>query len=698
MPERTEQLILFPNQGLYLTGPKRMVPRTHLRRALGINETNIGSIKNRKGETTLYSLSSIHSLGRLNTDRYQGVAGVLYRNGVSLLTGGDGNRLTLLKGQPSEGLADYLFLSGGNQSRKITSAGVVTNWGISPPPNGMVITKNANTQKQIEDFEDHTTWTYTNVSAHANEGTIKQQGTNSLHLTILANQLAVIRKASVLDLSTYGGGVSSPDEDHTEFWVRIGSSPGFDYILIRFDVGTGNFATDFYQFKILPTQDTPRNDRFGIGVSPLVNQQEEIFLTGDRGGEGGSGSDAPAGEGSGSDSSAASDPGPGGDAGSGPGDGTDAVAGPNTWTRIRVPKSSFFRSGAGSGTWANVAAIQFTIKSNSFSTIEIYLDDAELIGAVGMEGRYRYHSTFRNTTTGNSSNPEPTYIQVEDINRQSTAGSLVSLSSDPQVNQRELWRTVGNGTVFFRAFTLNDNTTTIFTDTVADYIGLNSLVAAAYLQPTVLSYNNAKPDDTYGDFLIDGLTAFWLSNEIGKRGRLYYSTIGKPEGVKGFITVTNDNDILQRILVYNGVKYILSLDGIYRIDGTDPYTRRRITGVPGLPTTNKRTPVVSPYGIFYQANDGIRIFDGNRSELVFYERLGNIFRGETLDYFPPFEGVYGAFYHNQYIISDNIRTLSLNLNTGLIRELGIGLNALLFEDDTKLLIGEIGRASCRERV
>jgi hypothetical protein len=85
----------------------------------------------------------------------------------------------------------------------------------------------------------------------------------------------------------------------------------------------------------------------------------------------------------------------------------------------------------------------------------------------------------------------------------------------------------------------------------------------------------------------------------------------------------------------------------------------------------------------------VRLFDGVRSELVFFDRIGSIFRGETLDYFPPFEGVYGAFFHNQYYISDNSRTLSFNYKTGLIRELGIALNALLHEEDTKLLIGAL---------
>lgn len=683
MPERIEQLLQFPNVGLYLTGPKRGVPRTALRRALGIHEAPINSLRARQGENTLYARPNIISLGRLDTDRFQSEATILYKNNSPLVTGLNGSRLTLQKSPPSQGLPDYLFVSGGGVSRKISPAGAVTNWGISPPADGLAIAVNTNTTKQIERFEDHTTWTYVSVAVHVDEPTVKQEGTNSLHLNIVADTIATVQKALAIDLSVYASGALSPLEDNIEFWVRLSSSPGFDYILIRFDVGAGNFATDYYQFKVFPTQDTPRNDILGIGTAPNVEQQEISFLDGSSSGSGEIG-DAPSGEPSGSDSS-----GPGNDAGSGPGDGSDAVAGPNTWTHIKIPKKSFFRSGASTKTWADVAALQFTIKSNSYSTLDIFLDDLKLVGAVGTQGRYRYHSTFRNTTTGNRSNPEPTFIQIDDVQRQSLAGTSLQISGDTQVDQREVWRTIGNGTVFFRALTVDNNVGTTFTDTTSDYIGLNSLDSATFLEPQALVFDNAKPDETYTDFVIDATTAFWLSNDISKRGRLYYSPLGRPEGVKGFITVTSDNDILQRIIIYNGLKYLFSLDGVYRIDGSDPYTKKRVTGVPGVPTANKRTVCTSPVGIWYQADDGIRLFDGATSTLVFYDRLGSIFRGETLDYFPPFEGIYAAYFHNQYYISNGIRTLCINQSTQFIRELGIGLTALLYEEDTQLLIGAL---------
>ncbi len=455
MPERTEQLLHFPNTGLHLMGPKRAAPLTALRRAVGLHDTNTGAIRSRRGETTLQSLSGVHSLGRLNTTRFQGAGGTLYRDGVALVTGLSGAYLALPKSPPAPGLPDYLFVTGGGLSRKILSSGTVQNWGIAPPANGLTV-------------------------------------------------------------------------------------------------------------------------------------------------------------------------------------------------------------GAGGG-------------------------------AVVLVGRYWFHTTFMNTVTGNRSNSEPT--QAEQLGFSGTTLSLTNIpvSTDPQVGRREIWRTVGDGGVFLYDQAINDNTTTVLADTTLDAIPVGGSYATNALQPIELPLDNAFPDQTYTDAIIDQLTSFWISGEDGKKGRLYYSPVGRPEGVRGFVTVTNDNDALQRIIAWNG-RYVFTIKGVYKIDGADPYARRLITGVPGVPVAQRRTVTPSPYGIFYQAADGLRLFDGARSELIYFDRIGSLFRGETLDDFPAFEGVYAEFARNQYFISNGSRTLAINYITGLIRELGVGLTSLYYEEDTRFLLGATSAA------
>jgi hypothetical protein len=450
MPEKTEELLQYPNTGLSLMAPKRTVPPTALRRALGVHDTNIGCIRSRAGETPVVALANAYSLGRLNTDRFVAVGEFLYRNGVALLSGMSGQYLSLQKSPPASGLPDYLFVTGGGLSRKILAAGTVENWGIAPP--GQTLT------------------------------------------------------------AAVGGGVTS------------------------------------------------------------------------------------------------------------------------------------------------------------------------------LSGRYWYHTTFMNTITGNRSNAEPLQAEVLAILLTDINLTGIPVSSDAQVDRREIWRTVGDGGSFFFDQNLAGNVVTTLTDSVVDQIPVGGSYLTSALQAIELPVDNTQPDQTYTDCVIDGMVAFWISGDSGKRGRLYYSPAGRPESVKGFVTITNDNDALQRVIAWNG-RYVFTLKGVYKIEGSDPYTRRLITGVPGVPTINRRTVVASPYGIFYQAADGLRLFDGARSELVAFDRIGGIFRNETLDYFPPFEGVYADFARNQLYISNGTRTLAINYVSGFIRELGIGLTALFYEDDTKLLLG-----------
>ena len=450
MPERTEQLLAFPNTGLSLMGPKRTTPPTALRRAVGIHDTNVGSLRSRKGETTLQTLAGVYTLGRLDSVRFAAAGGTLYRSGVALITGLNGNRLALCKSPPAANLPDYLFVTGGGLSRKILSAGTVQNWGIAPPASGMA--------------------------------------------------------------AAAGG------------------------------------------------------------------------------------------------------------------------------------------------------------------------------GAVVLTGRYWYHSTFLNFVTGNRSNAEPVQAQLLAFAGTTINLSAIPVSADAQVTRREIWRTVGDGGTYLYNQVITNNTATTLADTTLDSIPVGGSYATNALQPIELPLDNAFPDQTYTDAVIDQLTSFWISGESGKQGRLYYSPIGRPEGVKGYVTITNDNDALQRVIAWNG-RYVFTLKGVYKIDGADPYFRRLITGVPGVPAANRRTVVPSPYGIFYQAADGLRLFDGARSELIFFDRVGSLFRGETLDDFPLFEGIYAEFARNQYFISDGSRTLAFNYITGFIRELGVGLTSLFYEEDTRLLLG-----------
>ena len=672
--------------GLTVTGPASSDAPMFMRRARGLHETCLNELRPAPGKLVLFSLPAgvpIHSIVRFNDKRYFAAGTVLYREGVAVLTGLNGQRLTLLRLPPGNTQPDQLFVAGGGLGRKISTADVVTNWGIDPPSNGFTVALVAQLTKTIENFEAFGDWTIvgTGVVA-ANEATIKQDGTNSLKVTVPANTLATLTKASALNLAQFTVAGDSSNEDLIELWVRVDEADaGIEYITLRFDVGAGNFASDYYQFKFLPTALTTNTLVLeGKGAETDVSAGESAFVESEGGTEG--------------DGGVASSPSP---ADSDPGAGTDAFgASSATWTRLRIARSRFLRSGNSANTWANVAAIQLMIKTNILSQVVCYFDFSRMRGGAGLSGDYKSLVTFDNTTTGARSNSNPTEVITKQNDRQKLDYAVLPVSADPQVNARTLWRTLGNGAAFFREHVIPDNSTLTYRSAVADFVGLWTNEQSEILFLPELPTDNIRPLETHIDFIYDQATVFWLSGATSQKGRVYFSPSGRPEAQRGFIQVCQDDTPLLRILVWNRARYLIGEGGFYRLDGIDTtvdkvtthtYAAFKFNGVPGINAAQARTAVSCPQGIIWQAQDGLRIFTGSASEYVQFDRIGPLFRGESLEQIAAFQGVCAVYCREQYIISDGgAQTLSFNLGTGFIRDLGQGFTAFYYEEDTRLLL------------
>src|SRR5690606_23917384 len=119
----------------------------------------------------------------------------------------------------------------------------------------------------------------------------------------------------------------------------------------------------------------------------------------------------------------------------------------------------------------------------------------------------------------------------------------------------------------------------------ADAFFMDTRPTASVLSDTELPFTNTVPDSTTSDVSaepVDGVT-FLLnsSTSSGKTSRLYYTVPGYPEGIAGFINVSEPDDYLQRIAIWNGL-YVFSKKGLYRILGSYPnYTAVAVVGVPG---------------------------------------------------------------------------------------------------------------------
>lgn len=663
--------------GLWITGSPEFMPKGKLRRAKGLHRLRTSTLRSRWGSTLLYSLDA-HSLFRFNDVRFQGAGTVLYRAGTSVLTGLDGTRLSFVKMPPTVdtdlsaiAIADHLFVTGGGLLRKVDSAGAVTNWGIAAPPNGFTAAKVAQLSKSIDAMEAAAGWTGVSATL-ADEATIIQEGTNSMRMTVVASTVGTASKALTPDLSIFGAGEASPDEDYIAMWVRVDNPSNLEYLQIQFDISGGAFATDFYTRTIFADTEIPPATQFitqqiGIGSLAQFSRNEQLFIK-----------DAddeliPV-----TDTAQIL-----GSLGQ-----TSISVAQGAWIKLRIPKASFQKMGSSANTWANAAAVRLTVKTNSRGTVIVYWDDLKMIGGGGgLLGDYKYHVTFRNTVTGSRSNSNPTAVEVTAVERQGVSLAALPVSSDGQVDQREIWRTVGNGTLFFRIGTIDNNTATTFTDNVADYYGLDSSSGAAVMENLELQLDNDPPVSTYGrTFGSFASRAWWCADTAtGAKGRVYYSPANRAEAVQGFLQVTNDDDPTQVGVIWNDAAYVFTEGKLFQIVGTDePFIPREVYGVPG--TTQPDTVKPTPYGIVYQAKDGVRVFDGATSGLASFEDISVLFQGESASGIAAFEGIVADYGNDEYYISDTVATLVLNLRSGGWREVGIEANALYHEQDSRLII------------
>lgn len=677
--------------GLWVMPPTDKAPRTALPRAKGIHAISTPSARSRRG-TELAFAGTAHSLYRFNDKRYSGESTTLNSEGAALTlpTGVvlDGTRLTFARMPPTFGKADSLFVSGGGKQLKIDADDGVTLHGIEAPADGFTVTKNAQVDKSIEEFEDHTDFTASDVTK-SDEATKLQEASASLKLIVAESTTGKVWRAlgSTADLTDFSG-TTSPDEDFITLWVMVESPENLDYIQIVFDVSTGGFdgdgdTTDAYTFTSGPISE---NGLFDL-ISGIASTAEDLTV---RASQEAQNSSTP-----GLDDEDTGTPNP-------------AISSvkrrwrrqleelatdefadvSGTWIKLRIPKALFVRSGSGSKTWTEVEGVKFAIKTNSGGSATAYLDDLRLQGSVGMQGRYKLLITYKNFTTGHRSNPNPTPVIVADVDRQSLAvAALPSSSDDAQVDTVQIWRTLGDGSLYFLDTEVTMPTTTA-TINKADFFGLDSNASDALLDGEQLTFNHHVPFDTFN--YVAGPhqgRLWWLDSE--NSDRVYYSRAGKPEAVEGSVKLGGRDDPTQALAIFAGFIFCLTQGQWWKITGTTtPFIAFPMDGIPG--TTAPHTVSKSPGGIVWEADDGVRGFNGATSELISPAAVVGVFQGDAHQDLPAFSGVVATLWRGRYYISDGASTTLCVDSQGRWRDLGIGVIALYREPDTRRLIASTG--------
>jgi hypothetical protein len=155
-----------------------------------------------------------------------------------------------------------------------------------------------------------------------------------------------------------------------------------------------------------------------------------------------------------------------------------------------------------------------------------------------------------------------TELQVLSTSGWTSANNTIPLTNIPiggyGVTARNIYRDDNDG-VFLLVGTINDNTTTIFTDSV--YQGST---------PTPIPTDNGVPP-TFSKIAL-WLDAIWIA-PTGNTNTLLFSNAGSPDifGGNNFVVCQSD-DIITGLQVYNGTLYVFGLHSFGSIQGTTPDT------------------------------------------------------------------------------------------------------------------------------
>lgn len=627
-----------------------------------------------------------------NTVTWKMIGGI-----VSALLFTAGSRVTFTKAPPQVGDTAYLFISGGGVVCKLDSSGNKTNWGIVAPADGMTAVKGTLASTTIDAMTATTGWTATNATLSQDTGFFVVSP-GSLKLVCNPSVRVTLKKSITVNLKAFTSPVSNSYlQDIIQVYVGIDQPYLVDHIALWFSLGDTTFTYSYHkrvnikvarntapnstgmqdvwnldnavsgQTNLSKVYYNPNNNKIAVAPGERLGKHEILYDT-----NGG------------------------------------VVHGPE-FTLWKFPKEVFVFTGPDQTTygWADVKAVQWNIVCKSSSVKpNVWLNDLFMVGGSGMVGTYQYLVCFGNSTTGTLSNGNPTPVVIDSIHRRVVDLASIPVSTDPQVDERVILRTVGNGGYFYEDLTIADNTTTTDVDQTSDFFGMNGgtdpvgpnstpNTAEPTLTGPIFAFVNNPPASTYTKSTVWQGTMFWCGDTAtGCKGRIYYSTIGNSEGAASYTDISNDDDPTQALIVWNNQLYLFTTKAVYAIyQANDPnvvvnpsypiplFTGQLVTGAPG--TVAPFSCASTPQGVVYQTNEGnLGIMNGIQT-LPIAPQILQILRGESVEGYSAIGTIIAATYGKlEYVFSDGTQSFAYNMVDGAVRSCGIPFSAIYFEPDT----------------
>lgn len=444
---------------IYLLGGREQIPPNAVRQATGTNPVHSKSVRSRNGNTRIYSVAA-NSVYRFASNTYSvDASGNLQKNGVTIKASAfsAGSRVAFVKAPPHFGSNAYLFAIGPTAAYKIDESGAVTTWGVLAPADGAAA---AVSTQIIEVTINQLSSTSGLTATGGTLGTDSSEfivGTASVTLAVGAHTISTVTQTTAVNLNPS----TATDQDQIQFYVEFDKPDYSKSIVLQFRIGSN--WNHIYHVSIpiadyianqgtTSSQDVANLDVVAGGMAnnpsgvPFLsyNQMEQEYanaLTQYQNNRAGTqATSPPTFKPSSGALQKAQDI------------GISVTPAPGGWWLISVPRSAFSQHGGKGNNWGSIAAWRMKfLNRHSSDGLNIWLNGFTFGGGTGMLGDYQYAYSFENSTTGSYSQQNPTPITVQAVARTPVAlSSLPTSASDSQVDTLVLWRTMGNGGLYYR--------------------------------------------------------------------------------------------------------------------------------------------------------------------------------------------------------------------------------------------------------
>lgn len=220
-------------------------------------------------------------------------------------------------------------------------------------------------------------------------------------------------------------------------------------------------------------------------------------------------------------------------------------------------------------------------------------------------GTYKYVYTYYDDATGSESDPSPATAEMTAAANDAFSVTNIRASGASRVTSRRLYRTIASGGSYYLVATIPDNSTTTFTDTIAD-ASLSTLAETDQGVPP--SGDVVLP---YGDYLL-------MSGNPDFPNRVYFPLANKPDNWPStyYIDVGTADDKVMNIVEFAGKVHFVQEAGIRALLGSNPDTFTDEQTRSHIGTYCRWSVAVGPDGIYFLTRGGVYRFNGVKSEKV----------------------------------------------------------------------------------